>query len=78
MKNRRDTMSGSLGSSEKKDWNWIQIDKLIWSLVQTWDGKDQSKEKIESEIANTFKWNNKQAKIACERHFRVYNRRKIK
>jgi len=79
MKNRSATMSGLKDSLKKNvsEMHWGDIDRIIWSWVQDWDGKKKSREKLEKNVAKFFNWNDKQAKVACEMHFRVYKKHKI-
>lgn len=71
-------MSGSKNNSKGPDMNWIQIDAIIWSMVKAWNGSDSGKEEILTAITKKFRWNEKQAKIACESHFNMYNKLKTK
>jgi len=73
-------MSGLKDSLKKNvsEMHWGDIDRIIWSWVQDWDGKKKSQEKLEKRVADFFKWNDKQAKVACKMHFGVYNKLKIK
>jgi hypothetical protein len=73
-------MSISKENSKKsvKDWNWLQIDRYLWELISKWNGKPTTKKKILEVVMKKFSWTEKQTKIACAMHFKVYNSRKTK
>lgn len=71
-------MSGSKGSLKKLDMNWVQIDQIIWNIVQTWNGSESGKQTILKTVSNQFNWTESQTNKACELHFNMYNKLKTK
>lgn len=65
-------------STSKDNLNWIEIDKIIWNIVQTWNGKEAQKKSIIQTVMKRFRWTESQTKKACEMHFNMYNRLKTK
>ena len=69
-------MSGSKRSSKRLDMNWLQIDQIIWNIVQAWDGSESGKQDILKTVSKKFNWTEKQTQTACDMHFNLYNKKK--
>ena len=55
--------------------DWMKIDKLIWNLVNTWDGSTEKKSNILEGVKDQFLWTHSQAEVACQLHFNYWLRK---
>lgn len=55
------------------DWNWLQIDKFIYTVIMT----EKDEKKLYETIKKKFKWTDGQTKSAVDPLLAVYKKKKL-